>query len=116
MNLTKAVEEKRKRPSPIPCLGYEIHTPDMHEYDCRYPHADKVDCGECVVNGGDMDPRTGRKVDKLRLLKRALRLRFAQIIEADIGRSGFWEAVEEVDGDQDAAKAYAEKVAARLRR
>lgn len=59
LGLTKAVEEKRKRPSPIPCLGYEIHTPDAHEYDCRYRYS--IECDECIVNGGDMDPRTGRR-------------------------------------------------------
>lgn len=49
--------------SPIPCLGFEIHTPDIHEYDCKYAKAPC--CEECVVNGGDIDPRTGKRfIDK----------------------------------------------------
>jgi len=49
--------------SPIPCLGFKIHTPDVYEYDCKYAKAPS--CEECVVNGGDIDPRTGKRfIDK----------------------------------------------------
>lgn len=47
-----------KKKPPIPCLGYEINTPDAHEYDCQYEHAPA--CENCIVNGGRVDPRTGR--------------------------------------------------------
>lgn len=52
----------RKSPSPIPCKGYEINTPDAHEYDCGYDHA--PECERCVVNGGPIDPRTGKRYRK----------------------------------------------------
>jgi hypothetical protein len=57
-------EEKLKKPSPIPCLGYEINTPDCHDYDCEYPHAGVFGCEDCVVNGGRFDPRTGKRYRK----------------------------------------------------
>lgn len=52
----------RKSPSPIPCRGYEINTPDMHEFDCSYEHP--PECERCVVNGGPIDPRTGKRYRK----------------------------------------------------
>jgi hypothetical protein len=52
----------RKSPSPIPCRGYEINTPDMHEYDCSYEYP--PECERCVVNGGPIDPRTGKRYRK----------------------------------------------------
>lgn len=59
VNLDKVTEYT----SPIPCLGFEIHTPDMHEYDCKYAKAPC--CEKCVVNGGDIDPRAGKRfIDK----------------------------------------------------
>jgi hypothetical protein len=70
--LSKAEKKERKKPPPIPCLGYEINTPDCHEYDCRYAHAGDIDCGECVVNvanGGTMDPRTGKTYYKKKTVK-----------------------------------------------
>lgn len=45
--------------SPIPCLGFKIHTSDAHEYDCEYEHAPI--CEDCIVNGGNIDPRTGKR-------------------------------------------------------
>lgn len=55
-----------EKPSPIPCLGYEIHTSDAHEYDCRYEYAGAFGCEDCIVNGGRMDPRTGKKTRRKR--------------------------------------------------
>lgn len=52
----------RKSPSPIRCKGYEINTPDAHEYDCAYEHP--PECERCVVNAGPIDPRTGRRFRK----------------------------------------------------
>jgi hypothetical protein len=52
----------RKSPSPIPCRGYESHTPDGHEYDCSYEHPPA--CEDCVVNAGRIDPRTGKRYRK----------------------------------------------------
>lgn len=90
--LTSLSDDRKKPPPPIPCRGYEINTPDQHEYDCAYEHVGDIDCGECIVNGGDMDPRTGKKARKpgINVVKRALRLRFATIIEEDQNTEGFW--------------------------
>lgn len=55
--------------SPIPCKGYEINTPDAHEFDCAYEHAGKFGCEDCVVNGGRFDPRTGRAYRKRKAKK-----------------------------------------------
>jgi hypothetical protein len=43
----------------IGCKIREIWTDAGTEYDCDYPYG--VDCGECILNGGEHDPRTGRK-------------------------------------------------------
>ena len=48
--------------SPIPCAGREEGNPlDGYDWTCDYAHADKVDCDACIVNGGRMDPRTGKR-------------------------------------------------------
>ena len=52
--------------SPIPCRGYEINTPDAHEYDCGYELSGPITCDECIVNGGPTDPRTGKRLRKRR--------------------------------------------------
>jgi hypothetical protein len=49
------------KPSPIPCKGYQINTPDQYDYDCEYAYAGTVTCDDCIVNGGKYDPRTGKK-------------------------------------------------------
>ena len=54
----------RKTPSPIPCRGYEINTPDAHDFDCAYDHPPA--CEDCVVNAGRIDPRTGKRYRKAR--------------------------------------------------
>ncbi len=50
-----------EKPSPIPCAGTRDY---WGEFDCNYPHAGKIECDKCIVNGGVMDPRTGKRVKK----------------------------------------------------
>lgn len=65
-------EARRRReavlahPPPIPCLGRWIHTTNGSDFDCDYPRAGKIGCGDCIVNGGEFDPRTGRRVRRKR--------------------------------------------------
>ena len=47
-------------PADVPCLGSWTHTSDGDDFDCGYLEAGGFDCGDCVVNGGRMDPRTGK--------------------------------------------------------
>ncbi|TXH58767.1 MAG: hypothetical protein E6Q97_01305 [Desulfurellales bacterium] len=63
----RVAERLRKSPSPIPCRGYEINTPDAHEYDCAYEHP--PECERCVVNAGPIDPRTGKRYRKAKASK-----------------------------------------------
>lgn len=42
--------------SPISCEGFQSHDGD---YDCNY--GGSIDCGDCCVNGGVLDPRTDRR-------------------------------------------------------
>ena len=53
-----------KSKSPIPCKG--IQTPGVYgnDYDCNYTHAGSIACESCIVNGGEYDPRTGKKYYK----------------------------------------------------
>ena len=53
---------KLAKPSPVPCKGYVTHTPDASEYDCDY--ATGIACDDCIVNGGKLDPRTGKAYRK----------------------------------------------------
>lgn len=55
---------------PIPCRGYEISTPDCHEYDCSYKYAGDITCDQCVVSGGSYDPRTGKRYVQRKGVKR----------------------------------------------
>jgi hypothetical protein len=51
-----------KKRSPILCKGAWEHTVDGSYFDCGYKHAgDLGGCEACVVNGGDKDPRTGKR-------------------------------------------------------
>jgi hypothetical protein len=52
------------RPTPISCAGYWTHNMDGSEFDCEYEHAGEVLCENCVVNGGRMDPRTGKRAGR----------------------------------------------------
>jgi hypothetical protein len=54
-------EEALSRPPPIPCLGRWSHTVDGSDFDCEYDHAGGFGCEDCIVNGGNLDPRTGRR-------------------------------------------------------
>ena len=45
----------------IPCKGTRDY---WGEYDCGYEHAGNIPCDECLVNGGPMDPRTGKRSRK----------------------------------------------------
>lgn len=49
---------------PIPCLLREQNDTNGHDYDCDYEHAGSVDCDNCIVNGGALDPRTGKRYRK----------------------------------------------------
>lgn len=64
MNLNQLLKKSLPETSPIPCKGYEINTPDQHEFDCRYKYAGHIICEDCIVNGGRMDPRTGKRYVK----------------------------------------------------
>lgn len=61
----------------LQCLGRrEDHGIDGWEYTCDYEHAD-IDCGDCVINGGDMSPQTGKPFrGNLERYKEAARLRY----------------------------------------
>jgi len=50
-----------RKPPPIPCLGSWTDTTNGRDFDCDYPHAGKIGCESCIVNGGPMDPRTGKR-------------------------------------------------------
>jgi len=44
----------------IICKGYKSGNPcDGEEYECGYDT--EIDCGDCICNGGDMSPQTGKK-------------------------------------------------------
>ena len=48
----------------IPCAGYCRHTWEEDDWDCAYKYAGEITCDDCIANGadgGDMDPRTGKK-------------------------------------------------------
>ena len=60
--VAKAGGDKPKgKPSPIPCLGTRDY---WGEFDCDYDNAGSIGCDDCVVNGGAMDPRTGKRYRK----------------------------------------------------
>lgn len=40
----------------INCLGFRDYNGD---YDCGYRPS--VECEQCIINGGNLDPRTGKK-------------------------------------------------------
>ena len=48
----------------IPCLGYWSHTINGSDFDCEYEHAGHFGCEDCVVNGGDMNPREPPEKDE----------------------------------------------------
>lgn len=52
---------KERKPSPIPCLGHWARTSDDDDYDCDYENSGGFGCEDCCVNGGRMDPRTGKR-------------------------------------------------------
>lgn len=55
-------EPTKKLPPPFPCAGYSCGEGGVEfEFDCDYPYAGKVDCSDCVLNGGQRDPRTGKR-------------------------------------------------------
>lgn len=55
------MKETVEKDRPIPCLGRWVHTIDGSDYDCDYENAGGFGCEDCIVNGGRMDPRTGKK-------------------------------------------------------
>jgi len=59
---TKETKETKETEGPenkadFPCLGYHIHSIDGDDFDCEYEFAGDIDCDECMINGGDCDPR-----------------------------------------------------------
>lgn len=52
------MSDEPKNPPPIPCAGARDY---YGEFDCGYVHAGIVGCERCVVTGGLLDPRTGRR-------------------------------------------------------
>lgn len=62
-------EPTKKPPPPFPCAGYSCGERGV-EFDCDYPYAGKVDCSDCVLNGGQRDPRTGKRyVERRKIAK-----------------------------------------------
>ena len=59
----------KKKPA-IPCLGSWSHAVDGSEYNCEYKYAGKFGCEDCLVNGGDKDPRTGKSYRRHRIMRR----------------------------------------------
>ena len=56
--------EARRVKYNIPCLGYQgpSTTDGPGEFNCEYENA--PDCDHCVVNGGGINPITGKRVYK----------------------------------------------------
>ena len=61
LKVVEAPRTERVPKSPIPCMLYESNTTDGREYDCEYEYSGSVDCDNCIVNGGSLDPRTGKE-------------------------------------------------------
>lgn len=71
---------KKRRPANVldvdgslsfPCLGWGDNTPDAGEtFECGYEST--FTCGECLVNGGSWDPRTGEQLGAETLRKLGL--------------------------------------------
>jgi len=58
------VRDPAKKFDPIECGGYKTWTDMGDEYDCEYGiHAE---CGQCIFLGYEWDPRTGKRVSRLR--------------------------------------------------
>jgi hypothetical protein len=63
---TQPILTAPEKPSLIPCKGEWIHTVDGSDFDCSYKHSGEFGCEDCVVNGGHMDPRTGKRFARQR--------------------------------------------------
>jgi hypothetical protein len=57
--LQRQSEPKREIPG-IPCLGRWWETDAGREFDCDYEKAE-FGCEDCIVNGGRMNPVTGKR-------------------------------------------------------
>jgi len=45
----------------IQCLGYKSGNPfDGFDYDCEYENASEFGYEDCICNGGDMSPISGK--------------------------------------------------------
>lgn len=46
----------------ITCKGYRAGNPAVgYDFDCEYEHAGEITCDQCLCNGGDMSPVTGKR-------------------------------------------------------
>ncbi len=52
---------------PVPCLGSSYDTDAGRESDCGHEHAGGFNCEDCILTGGVMDPRTGKKANAKRI-------------------------------------------------
>ena len=50
---------KKRQYRIVPCKGYQDSF--NGEYECEYLHSDTIMCDMCIINGGNYDPRTGKK-------------------------------------------------------
>lgn len=45
----------------VPCLGHQSGNPlDGYDYDCDYENSAEFGCDQCICNGGDMSPISGK--------------------------------------------------------
>ncbi len=68
------------------CAGYKTWTDGGWEYDCEYPYAGDVDCGECIFggHGGKRDPRKPYRYDT------ALEQLWHSIMETRLAKALIW--------------------------
>lgn len=55
-----ALAEALSQGPPVVCRGYWSHTTSGSDFDCEHAHGE-IGCSNCVVNGGSLDPRTGKR-------------------------------------------------------
>ena len=53
--------KKKKLPKepPIPCKLIHINNTNGEDWDCEYGTG--ILCEDCIINGGEIDPRTDKK-------------------------------------------------------
>lgn len=57
----------------IVCMSERVGSPITgYDYECQYEHGD-INCSDCILCGGKIDPRTGKRANKS-LLKEVRRI------------------------------------------